>query len=267
MDVKDIVVVVPVYLPTLSGADAIALRQCLKVLSRYDIVIIKPQSLDIAAIAAEYDLPRVVDFPDGCFDGLRAYNKLVLSEFFYSFFKEYAYMLIYQLDAYVFRDELLWWAEKGYDYIGAPWIPWQEKEKKYLFARKRFSLWLRRSFWRLFNRKKLHLPKYHYYQVGNGGLSLRKIDKMIEITTCYKEKIERELADDKPFLPEDLFLYADLDKRKHRLSRPHWRVAMRFSMELNPGWTYENNHRQLPFGCHNWMYEKMFSFWRPFIGK
>ena len=34
-------------------------------------------------------------------------------------------MLIYQLDAYVFKDELLNWANKGYDYIGAPWLPWK----------------------------------------------------------------------------------------------------------------------------------------------
>lgn len=262
MDVKDIVVVVPIYLPTLSATDAIALKQCLKVLSRYDIVVIKPRSLDIAQIALEYGLKRIAEFPDECFSSLRGYNKLVLSEEFYRFFKDYSYMLIYQLDAYVFKDELLLWAEKGYDYIGAPWIPMREK---YLSAGKRLSLSIRRNFWKWFDRKKLHLYRYHYYQVGNGGFSLRRIDKMLQITACYREVIDRELADDKPFLPEDLFLYADLNKRGYQLKRPPYRIAMKFSMELSPWWTFRKNNYQLPFGCHNWMHEQTYPFWSEFI--
>jgi hypothetical protein len=56
-------------------------------------------------------------------------------------------MLIYQLDAWVFKDDLMKWCNKGYDYIGAPWFEdfgSYEKGKK---------LW----------------------RVGNGGFSLRKI--------------------------------------------------------------------------------------------
>lgn len=34
-------------------------------------------------------------------------------------------MLVYQLDAYAFKDELFFWASLGYDYIGAPWMPHQ----------------------------------------------------------------------------------------------------------------------------------------------
>ncbi len=41
-------------------------------------------------------------------------------------------MLIYQLDAYVFKGEWLFWANQEYDYIGAPWIPWKKEHlKKY----------------------------------------------------------------------------------------------------------------------------------------
>lgn len=261
MDVKDVVVVIPIYLPTLSATEEVALKQCLKVLSRYDIVIVKPQGLDIANIASVYNLSCVVDFPDRCFSSLRAYNKLVLTESFYDSFKEYSYMLIYQLDAYVFKDELLFWINQGYDYIGAPWIPW--KTEKYLSAQKRFSLSVRRNFWKIVDRRKMYLEKYHYYQVGNGGLTLRRIDKMIRITRDYKEIIDSKLADDKPFLPEDLFLFAD--KIGCQLKRPSYRIAMRFSMELNPEWTYKRNKCQLPFGCHNWMHPLMYPFWSQFI--
>ena len=35
-------------------------------------------------------------------------------------FLEYQYMLIYQLDAFVFEDKLDYFCELGYDYIGIP---------------------------------------------------------------------------------------------------------------------------------------------------
>ena len=38
----------------------------------------------------------------------------------YSRFEKYEYMLIYQLDAFVFSDRLMEFVEAGYDYIGAP---------------------------------------------------------------------------------------------------------------------------------------------------
>lgn len=47
MDKKDIVVVVPIYLPALSEMEAVSLKQCLDILSDYSIVIIKPENLDI----------------------------------------------------------------------------------------------------------------------------------------------------------------------------------------------------------------------------
>ena len=42
----------------------------------------------------------------------------MVSPLFYLNFKKYRYLLIYQLDALVFRDELLEWCSKEIDYIG-----------------------------------------------------------------------------------------------------------------------------------------------------
>ena len=117
MDKKDIVVVVPIYLPALSEMEAVSLKQCLDILSDYSIVIIKPENLDISNIQSQFLLPKVISFPDRCFQGIEAYNRLMLDVAFYRTFSSYTYMLVYQLDAYVFKDELLNWANKGYDYI------------------------------------------------------------------------------------------------------------------------------------------------------
>ena len=168
MNKKDIAVVIPIYLPSLSNSERISLEQCLKLLSSYSIVVIKPESLDLDDIINFFGLTHIEAFPDKHFVSLRAYNKLVLSEEFYRSFQHYTYMLIYQLDAYVFKDELLNWANKGYDYIGAPWLPWK---KRHLSVIGRYRLYCQRLFCRLFDEKTFKTDKYYAYQVGNGGFT------------------------------------------------------------------------------------------------
>lgn len=262
MNKKDIAVVIPIYLPSLSNIERISLEQCLRLLSAYSIVIIKPECLNIDAITSHYGLTCIEMFPNGCFTSLRAYNKLVLAEEFYRRFQSYTYMLIYQLDAYVFNDELLNWANKGYDYIGAPWLPWK---KRHLSLIGRYRLSCQRFFYKLFNKKVFKSDKYYAYQVGNGGLSLRRISKMQEITAHYKNKINKLLDDDMPFYPEDVFLLHELTDRNFKLKKPHFKEALRFAMEERPEWAYLYNGRQLPFGCHAWCHKDYCFFWKSFI--
>lgn len=262
MNKKDIAVVIPIYLPSLSNSERISLEQCLKLLSSYSIVVIKPESLDLDDIINFYGLTHIEAFPDKHFVSLRAYNKLVLSEEFYRSFQHYTYMLIYQLDAYVFKDELLNWANKGYDYIGAPWLPWK---KRHLSVIGRYRLYCQRLFCRLFDEKTFKTDKYYAYQVGNGGFSLRRISKMLEITTHYKTKISKLLDDDAPFYPEDVLLLYELTDRNFHLEKPCFKEALQFAMEENPKWAYCYNGNQLPFGCHAWCHKDYYPFWSTFI--
>ena len=203
MEKKDIVVVIPIYKATLTKYEEMSLNQCVKVLADYPLVVVKPVSLDINALLLRYSLLKVENFSNSCFADLRAYNKLVLEEDFYQRFANYQYMLIFQLDAYVFRDELLEWARQGYDYIGAPWLPEQMEGK----MGKSKCILLKRFFYRLIGSPKLRRWKYFTYEVGNGGFSLRNISKMIAITREYKSKIAQWLDDEKPFYPEDVLLF------------------------------------------------------------
>lgn len=261
---EDIAVVVPVYLSTLSDKERISFERCLKLLSGYNVVVIKPEHLKLEEFIERYRIIRVENFPDECFSSLRAYNKLVLTEEFYRRFQDYVYILIYQLDAYVFRDELLDWANRGYDYIGAPWIP---AKKHYRSTLGRFRLLTQRFVYKLFGCQSFKSPKFYAYQVGNGGLSLRKVDKMIALTAYYKEKITRLLDDDEEFYPEDVFLLLEITDKKYRLQKPSFSEALKFSMDERPELAYEYNNRSLPFGCHAWYDEKYYPFWSLIIKK
>lgn len=258
MEKKDIVVIIPIYSSNLSEDEYVSLIQCVNVLTEYQIVIVKPEKLDVDFILFKYPLLTVESFPNQYFAGLRGYNRLVLDEAFYTRFIKYQYMLIYQLDAYVFKDELLFWADKGYDYIGAPWIP---PNHTYLTRRGRFKLFLRRLIYLILKNNKYKLKKYCNYQVGNGGFSLRKISKMIDVTRFYKKKIDCCLDDNKPFYPEDVFLLLELSSPKCRLRKPGFKEALKFSIEENPAWGYHYNHDKLPFGCHDWNHPDYSPFW------
>ena len=61
---EDIAVVVPVYLSTLSEMEKVSFEQCLKLLSGYHIVIIKPEHLNLEEFIEHYSIIHVENFPD-----------------------------------------------------------------------------------------------------------------------------------------------------------------------------------------------------------
>lgn len=101
-------IVIPVYKTDLNVYETISLNQVVHVFKDYTKIIIKPASLDIKVILGKYENQfDVQDFDDDYFIDLVGYNSLMLSPEFYKRFLDSKYILIYQLDAFVFRDELL----------------------------------------------------------------------------------------------------------------------------------------------------------------
>lgn len=254
-----VAVVIPYYKNELISSEQKSLQACVRTLGTYNIILITPKSLDKTEICQKYPLLKVKTFEDEYFHSLRSYNKLMLSENFYSQFTDYTYILIYQLDAFVFKDELQLWAEKDYDYIGAPWI----RSKKYPFWGGIKKSQIKRIWYRLtYNKKRLY--KSISGEIGNGGFSLRKVNKMLQIARLYKEKIAKQLDDNKPFYPEDVWLLFEL-KNKDRLKKPSFKEALKFAMETTPNKAYQWNNNTLPFGCHAFSRNSYKEFWSPFI--
>jgi hypothetical protein len=83
--------------------------------------LVQPEGLENDYITKKYSNISVESFPKRYFENIEGYNELLLSASFYERFLDTKYILIYQLDAFVFKDELQEWCDKGYDYI-APWI-------------------------------------------------------------------------------------------------------------------------------------------------
>lgn len=256
-DIKDnlVKVVIPVYSENLTEDEKISLNQCCAILSRYPIVIVKPESLKIDALCEQYPHLQTESFDDKYFRGVESYNALMLSPEFYTRFLDSEYILIYQLDAYVFRDELESWCSKSYDYIGAPWIP------RDIFLKR-----IRAFFSNIFgSRKRFYWDTY--YKVGNGGFSLRRTSVFHEITVKEKALIQTYLAPpDKHvrYHPEDIFWSLEPQRRNYHFSIPDYRESLLFSFDKYPRLCFGIT-KKIPFGCHAWNRKKMFAFWKNYI--
>jgi len=255
-------IVIPVYYSELDSFDRISLSRCFNLWgNKFDIFFVKPESLDLSSVLEKYSPSRVVSFDDHFFKDIKGYNKLMLSPFFYKQFLEYEYIFLYQTDGYIFKDELVNWCKKGYDYIGAPWIP---KEKKLPRLNKVFT-----SCRRFINKLQGHPDRSEqYYKVGNGGVSLRKTSVFYNTAIADKTNIDKYVSrlGKSSMYNEDV--YWSLARKKgstEGLRIPGYKEALGFSFDMNPDICYKKNNNKLPFCCHGFSKPKFYPFWKKFI--
>jgi hypothetical protein len=253
---NSIVIVLPIYQKKFNKTEIISLKQLRKKLSKkYKIIIITHEEM----IPHVKEKPLLEGYPikklpkkNFTYQG---YNKLLKSNDFYKGFKDFDYMLIYQTDCLAFGESLDYWIEKNYDYVGAP-----------IFYKER------------------GLQKHI---IGNGGLSLRKIDSFIKVLEKRKSPI-RKLIWALPYLPglprkvfnylilkshlpicslitrnEDIFWSCEAKKFLHEFSIPKIKDACKFSIENNIKECFEINENKLPFGCH--AFHRHLEAWNKFI--
>lgn len=274
-------VTIPVYqaFESLPANELLAWRQCLRVLKQYHIFLFCPPQLATGpylADARQHGVEcQVSIFKSEFFANIDGYNRLMLSRPFYARFQAYDYLLLYQLDAFIFRDDLLAWCARGYSYIGAPWLT------NYLSGKAQ--------------------PRLRH--VGNGGFALRKVADFLRVLDTFAvarswSVVTQEhfawglcngllrlpsllrvlllgnnthwLLNDfhryRPVLQEDNFWGEVCSELFHWFKVPVPQQALAFSFEAAPGWLYKQNNYQLPMGCHAWeKYEPQ--FWQPFINR
>ena len=217
------VTTVPVYKATPSRMEAYSLMQ-LRMLDIQNVTLVCPEGLDLTSYLKLWPELKVQRYAAKHFLSIQSYNNLVISPAFYEpFAKDYDYLLLYQLDAFLLSNQILEFCDQGYDYFGAPW--------------------------------KIGFPQYHFFlnrwpvkvnakrfQVGNGGLSLRKIESTIDLLRRKEGHIS------KIFFMEDVFFgyWGSLDLHFHACPPL---VAAKFSLEMEPAYWIEKTGT-LPMGFH-----------------
>jgi len=244
---------------------------CQKMKSR-DLFLVTYSTFDAAvyekiADGANVKLGRK-NFPREWFDGIKGYNRLCMGRELYEAFADYEYMLIAQLDTWIFRDEMDDWCSRGFDYVGAPW----------------------------------EFPECYHgqnVQVGNGGLSLRRISAFVRPfkyswlpvynVRCLWNEIKWNT-------PQSIMLFILKLSGYHNsfrywlnysfqhgvnedqfwcigliwsdflaLKMPSVEEASQFAFEKNPSNWYGKNGERLPMGCHAFHRYEFEEFWKQYI--
>ncbi len=262
----EVSIVIPIYKKTPNDFEIISLRQVFKILgNKYKIIIVCPDGLDISyyeSIAEKYPLKglQAQRFSKSYFLNIQSYNKLMLSISFYEKFIKYDYILIYQLDCYVFRDDLEYWCKQGYDYIGAPFLDY----KFYNLTRINKVKFLIKQFINKKIGREITLDSI-LYKVGNGGFSLRRVNKFCKLLKSVSDKRKERymsiLSSD--LRNEDTFFTYEVNKYCDKLKIPNYKVGLKFSLDWNPQIGIAMNKGEPPFGCHGW--DRKLEFWKKYI--
>jgi len=213
-----------VYRTELSPLEQLSLLR-LRHLFSVDVYLAAPQGLCLDAYLNLWPELQVKFFDSAYFASVKTYNKLMLELRFYeTFVSAYEWMLIHQLDAFLFHGDLESFCAMPFDYFGAPWVPAQWVHPKISSG----------YFLKLFGTR---------VSVGNGGLSLRRLEPTISLL-----KAEAGSAAGWPVNEDAFFGYWGMRSPVFR-SCP-LEIAARFSFEANPGVLFEMTGRDVPFGCH-----------------
>lgn len=262
----DCVIVIPCYRDKMDRTEEVSLLQCARIFGgRRDIVLAVPETLDCSLYLSFIPSARLEKFDDKFFTSVSSYSHLLLTPEFYLRFQKYEYMLIYQLDAWVFRDELDEWCAKGYDYIGAPFIQKFGKREKVLVGNGGFSLRRIDAILRVLGNPEtrmfpsgLLLDFFRSYLAA--GLYLKAFNPLLKLLGLYPnsrgdylKKIRHE-----KFNSEDVVFYFLSQKfTKDGLTMPEPDEAALFSLDVEP----ERFFKKLPSGCHAWMKDQA-PFWK-----
>ncbi len=221
---KTYVTVVPVYKTRPSKTEAFSFMQ-LRLLGIDQVTLMCPVNLDTSYYEGLFPEIQIMRFADNHFLSVQTYNDFLLQPEFYKTFSDlYEWLLIYQLDAFIFENRIHYFCNLDYDYYGAPW---KNGISQYHF---------------LFNRYRIKLGNKKFY-VGNGGFSLRKLKTTIDLLERKRNDITK-----KYFMEDVFFGYWGSKDLNYQSCSPE--IAAEFSVETHPDY-WVNHTGKFPMGTHN----------------
>ena len=264
------VIVIPIYKDSIDEYEKVSLLQCCKIFKHEELSILTYLGLNINAYINILESEKVCFtiklLDERFFKGVEGYNTMVLNRCFYEAYKSYDWMLIYQTDAFVFNNELDYYCNKKWVYIGAPTF----KNSNYSHPQHVLNgglslryipfflqtLESKRFYWRFCN-------LYLFKRIG--GMKLKTIFKvpyLLYQAYCLKNGITKIFPTKGLWaLTYEDYVWCALAEGK----LPTWQEASRFSFENSCHELYELNNGDLPMGCHAWYKFGNYEFWKNFI--
>ena len=229
----DCIIIIPLYKDYLYDYEEISLKQCINVLSeKYFINFIIPNNLSIDNLFNKYNINikynidyDVIYFDHKFFESINVFNKLLTNTILYDLIVNhvnYKYMLLYELDGFVFYDNLQYWIDKDYDYVGS--LSFEDN-----------SIY--------------DSDKINYYHII-GGVSLRKIE--------YERQIIKYFQENSKYLDENIWEDMLLSLYSNNCKLVLANETFDFCWTHNYDKSYVLNNFKLPMFLHQYQKDNKF---------
>ena len=266
MSLNKIIILIIAHNDSLNGNEQKSLRQCSSIFAGYPITLICPQGLD--ANCYRETMPGVkIDFIDPKWQkNYYNFNRLKIESYLYKRYSHYEYILFYEPDAWVFRDELDNWIKQGYDNIGGPWLSLKTNKFEINSGNGGFCLRnVQSALKTLETNKILFLPylvwlmakdlqlkyfwKYKWMFLRLLWPVFQNSRKFIKRFPFYEDKFWAKIA---PVINKDFKVCTAKE-------------AIPFAFDAHPEILYQMNGQQLPMGAHGWYRKERRDFWAKHI--
>lgn len=262
-----VAVMVPLPTPELREDEEISLIQLRRHLDGYEKFLLVPKGLDVSM-----DGFRRMELDRRHFGSAANHNRMLFLLEFWSLFRDYEYVLMYHLDALVFRDELLEWCGKDVDFIGAPWVicehtPWVKEEQ---CGNGGFALYRIPSVMEVLINRQVAKPKLIWIDRFSAGLERvrKRLVEMRENMSPWLLRLAGKRLDsliwklgfiEVNYRPNDYFWGMDAVKYKADFRVGSLEEGLGFAFEADPEKCLERTSGKLPFGAHAWgRYDRKF---------
>ncbi|RFZ85795.1 hypothetical protein DYU05_09425 [Mucilaginibacter terrenus] len=267
---KQMCVVIPVHNPVPTENEIISLLACKAHLNDYDCYLLYPEGMNISKYIVLHPGLQLMLVNKDWLSSIEKYNKMKVSTAFYQLFSSYSYMLTYELDAYIFSNDVEKYNAFKYDYIGAPFFEgyWkaQPGAKFIKGCNSGFSV---RNISACINALKYISETYkpHWLLYKTFLMPSSRIKKMLNGLT--RERYDVFVTGKFAFnfanfhLNEDLIWSEIVPQIVPQFRVAESLAALAFSFEYNLEDSLKLNGGKLPLGCHAWA--KNIDFWGKYI--
>lgn len=236
-------VVIISHRESLSENEILSLRQCMNIFRSRPIYICCSTHFDTRVytdVAAEFDTDcRIIRMDPVFFHVDQTRQLLMRTPQFYNYFTDFEYVLTYQLDCWVFRDDLDNFCESGYDYLCAPLVE---------------------------ECKDISTQNFILPEIIISGLMMTKVSAMIK---CIYMQLRDDLMHNyksilsKPYISDKKSMGSYLTSINSEFKTAPEDICMEFAFGAKPRQFYEKI-KKLPCCCKGYVYHDK-EFWSKFI--
>ena len=249
---KNCAIIIPVYKELTSQDELFSFRRSLLVFHNRDIFIVIPHHLTDYAKTLKVTHPQLIvtAFESSYFRSVKQYNRLLTSLDFYTRFDDYSHLCICQLDVLSLHDNLDYWMDQNWDYIGAPIFQGYNNASSYEFKTTLNGGFSLRNVSSCI--KVLRSIRYRYSSLSN--LFQMERNFFLKLVRIFRDGLLFNY--NTPFfrtmLNEDLFWTFNTPRTNDWFKIPPPDTAQYFAFDNHPDWLFQRNGKTIPTAVHAW---------------